>query len=122
MQHLRGGRRRPANLISFAVGARSAQVDEMADFRGTRKWRVDGRSRALLVVTVIWALGLIALAVVVEFQQRLDATRRAQEVTAKMLNPQGALLQIAFAPATTHAVDATQSRRPRRGLQGAKVC
>jgi diguanylate cyclase (GGDEF)-like protein len=83
--------------------------------------RASGRSRALLVVIVIWALGLVALGLVLEFQQRLDAARQAQDLTTEMLIQQGDLLQIAFAPATTHVIDATQTQKTKAELQGAKT-
>jgi diguanylate cyclase (GGDEF)-like protein len=86
-----------------------------------RRHRVSGRGRALLLVIAIWVLGLIALVLVVDFQQRLDATRKAQDLTSQMLIQQGSLLQIAFAPATAHANDAGQAQRTRAALQSAKA-
>ena len=120
MQHLRGGRPKPPTVTATRFRA-PAPVEGTADSAAAPKGGTGGRSRALLVVIATWAIGLIALAVVVDFQQRLDAARHAQDVTAEMLNQQGALLQIAFAPATTHAVKPSQSLRTVAELQGAKV-
>jgi diguanylate cyclase (GGDEF)-like protein len=62
-----------------------------------RRLRVPGRPLALLAG--MWALGLVALGAVLVFENRVDATRRAQVVIAEMHNQQGALLAIAFNPA-----------------------
>ena len=118
MQQLRGGRARSA--IVTALLHRPPPVENVDSRAVRRSRRVSGRSRALLLVIAIWVLGLIALVLVVDFQQRLDATRQAQDLTTEMLIQQGSLLQIAFAPATAHAIDATQTQKTRVELRNAK--
>ncbi len=58
-----------------------------------------GRSALLLVG--IWLFGILALGAVVLFEQRADATRRAQVVIAQLRNDQSSLLTVAFSPAIT---------------------
>jgi hypothetical protein len=58
-----------------------------------------GRSAVLLVG--IWSLGLLALGAVFAFEQRADATRRAEVVIAQLRNEQSSLLAVAFSPAIT---------------------
>ena len=94
MEHRRGGRRKPATVTALRFRA-PVPVEEIAGSLAARRGRrAGGRSRALLVVLAIWALGLIALVLVVEFQERLDATRLAQDLTSEMVIQRGALLQI----------------------------
>jgi diguanylate cyclase (GGDEF)-like protein len=93
----------------FRGGA--GEVDAAAaGTRLSRDRRGSGRGRATVLLAVIWLLGLAALGAVIEFERRVDATRQAQVVIAKMHNEQGDLLAIAFAPATT-AKTAADSRK-----------
>src|SRR5580765_1398012 len=72
-----------------------------------RKKRGLNRSgQATLVGVGIWLLGLLALGAVIQFERRVDETRRAQVVIAQMRNQQGALIQIAFDPAVAGTNDA----------------
>ena len=92
----------------------NARIDAAATrFDGSRPARghriTEFRCPAVLLAGT-WVLGLLTLAAVVQFERRLDETRRAQVVIAQMHNQQGALLAIAFDPAVT----ATASNRPRR--------
>jgi diguanylate cyclase (GGDEF)-like protein/putative nucleotidyltransferase with HDIG domain len=64
----------------------------------------------LVLLAGIWVLGLVTLAAVVQFERRVDETRRAQVVIAQMRNQQGALLAIAFDPAiAAQATDPAQT-------------
>jgi hypothetical protein len=59
------------------------------------------RSRStLLAFAVIWAAGLVALAVIVVFQGRVDTQRRAEVVVETLQRQVGDLASVAFAPAT----------------------
>ena len=55
--------------------------------------------RVTLLLAGIWLLGLVSLAAVIEFERRVDETRRAQVVIAEMRNQQGTLISVAFDPA-----------------------
>jgi len=57
-----------------------------------------GGAAALLIG--IWVLGLVALGAVIQFERRLDGARHAQVVISQMQDEQGAILAVAFAPAT----------------------
>ena len=58
-----------------------------------------GSGRVTVLLAGIWLLGLVALGAVIEFERRVDETRRAQVVIAEMRNQQGKLIQVAFDPA-----------------------
>ena len=53
----------------------------------------------------IWVLGLVALGAVIQFEHRLDGARHAEVVISQMQNEQGAVLAVAFSPATANAAD-----------------
>ncbi len=59
-----------------------------------------GLGRPLLVITCMWALGLLAIGVVVRFQAQVDESRHAQVVIEQLRNQGNGLLAIAFNPAT----------------------
>jgi diguanylate cyclase (GGDEF)-like protein len=58
-----------------------------------------GYGHATVLLAVIWLLGLVALGAVIEFERRVDETRHAQVVIAKMRNQQTTLISVAFDPA-----------------------
>jgi diguanylate cyclase (GGDEF)-like protein len=64
-----------------------------------------GYGMATVFLVGIWLLGLVALGAVIEFERRVDETRRAQVVIAEMRNQQGALIQVAFDPAVAGKAD-----------------
>ena len=81
----------------------NALIDAAATrFDGSRPARrrtiTNVRGPAVLLAGM-WLLGLLALTAVVQFERRVDETRRAQVVIQQMHNQQGALLAIAFDPA-----------------------
>jgi diguanylate cyclase (GGDEF)-like protein len=57
--------------------------------------------RSAVLVVGIWVLGLLALGAVFAFEERADATRRAEVVIAQLRNEQSSLLAVAFSPAIT---------------------
>jgi diguanylate cyclase (GGDEF)-like protein len=63
--------------------------------------RLGTLGRPLLLLTCMWALGLIAVGVVIRFQAEVDESRHAQVVVEQLRNQQDALLAIAFNPATS---------------------
>jgi diguanylate cyclase (GGDEF)-like protein len=65
--------------------------------------RLRGFGRRGLLLAGLWTLGLLALGAMIVFEKRVDETRRAQVVIAKMQNQKGALLAIAFNPATARS-------------------
>jgi diguanylate cyclase (GGDEF)-like protein len=73
-----------------------------------------------LFVVGIWLLGLLVLGAVLEFDRRVDETRRAQVVIAQMRNQQGALIQVAFDPAVAGTNDAPARAETKVRLAGAK--
>ena len=82
--------------------------------------RLSALGRPALLLAGMWALGLVALGIVVAFQARMDRTRHAQVVVAQMTNQKGALLAIAFNPAVADAADAPGRAQTARRLAGAK--
>src|ERR1700712_6119666 len=72
--------------------------------------------RSALVLAVMWVLGLVALASIVVFENRVDTTRRAQVVIADMRNQQGALISVAFSPALLGVNTAGTRARTARQL------
>ncbi len=70
------------------------------DSLARRARRLRGLRRPAILLIGIWALGLVALGSVIVFENRSDRTRRAQVVIQKMQNQQGAILAVAFSPAT----------------------
>ena len=76
--------------------------------------------RGVLMLAGIWALGLIALASIVFFENRVDATRRAQVVIATLRNDQGTLTSIAFSPALLGANNVPSREQTARQIAGAK--
>jgi diguanylate cyclase (GGDEF)-like protein len=58
-----------------------------------------GYGQATVFLAVIWLLGLVVLGAVIEFERRVDETRQAQVVIAKMRNQQTTFISIAFDPA-----------------------
>ena len=83
----------------------------------SRRLRTRGPTLALVA---IWTVGLIALGAVIEFQQRLDAARRGQVVIAQIHNQQGALLGVAFSPATAGKANAPSEQQTARELAQAQ--
>ena len=77
-----------------------------------------GRSAALFAG--IWVLGLVALAAIIVFQNRIDATRRAQVEIAALHTEQATLTAIAFSPALVTG-GAADPRRTALQLAGAKL-
>ena len=61
--------------------------------------------RATAVIAAAWVLGIVALAVVGEFQGRADDGRRAQTLLSQMQNQEGQVLAAAFRPATGAKAD-----------------
>jgi diguanylate cyclase (GGDEF)-like protein/putative nucleotidyltransferase with HDIG domain len=83
--------------------------------------RISAFRGPVVLLAGIWVLGLVTLAAVVQFERRVDETRRAQVVIAQMRNQQGALLAIAFDPviaatATAPAQTALRLAEGRRTL------
>jgi diguanylate cyclase (GGDEF)-like protein len=79
-----------------------------------------GYGRATVLLAGIWLLGLVALGAVIEFERRVDETRRAQVVIADMRNQQGALLAIAFDPAVAGKADVPGRAETQRQLKIAR--
>jgi len=87
----------------------------------TRRARVvAGHGRATVLLAGIWLLGLVALGAVIQFERRVDETRRAQVVIAEMRNQQGALLAIAFNPALGEKAHAPSRAETQRQLKTAR--
>jgi diguanylate cyclase (GGDEF)-like protein len=87
--------------------------------------RLSGFGRRGVLLAGMWALGLVALGAMIVFEKRVDETRRAQVVIAKMQNQKGALLAVAFNPATaatgqvpTPAQTAAQMGAAKRAYDG----
>ena len=76
--------------------------------------------RTVLMLAGIWALGLIALGSIVFFENRVDATRRAQVVIATLRNGQATLTSIAFSPALLGVNNVPSREQTARQLAGAK--
>ena len=87
--------------------------------RRARRLRV--LKRPALLLAGMWALGLIALGSVIVFENRTDRTRRAQVVIAQMHNQQGAILAVAFSPATAGPGSTPDPGVTAQRLAGAKV-
>lgn len=68
-----------------------------------RNGRTLGRSAAVLAAT--WMLGILAIGVVIQFELRVDETRRAQILISQMRNQEGQVLAVAFKPATGNTAD-----------------
>ncbi len=83
-------------------GSRPVRGHKITEFRGPA-----------VLLAGMWVLGLLTLAAVVQFERRVDETRRAQVVIAEMHNQQGALLAIAFDPAVAGAVSAPARQKER---------
>jgi diguanylate cyclase (GGDEF)-like protein len=77
-----------------------------------------GRSVALFAG--IWLLGLVALTAIIIFQNRVDATRRAQVEIAALHTEQATLTSIAFSPALVTAGATSDPRQTALQLAGAK--
>jgi diguanylate cyclase (GGDEF)-like protein len=86
-----------------------------------RGHRMAGFGRATVLLAGIGILGLIALAAVTGFGQRVDRSREAQVVIAQLRNENGALLQIAFNPATSSKTHVPLPAQTLRQLMGAKA-
>jgi diguanylate cyclase (GGDEF)-like protein len=82
--------------------------------------RLSGLGRRGVLLAGLWALGLVALGAMVTFETRVDETRRAQVVIAEMQNQKGALLAIAFNPATAGTGHAPTAAQTAVQLTGAK--
>ena len=68
--------------------------------RTDRADRERGSTRhAIVLVSTMWLLGLIALAAVIQFDRRVDDASQAQLVIGQIRDQQGALLALAFDPA-----------------------
>jgi diguanylate cyclase (GGDEF)-like protein len=83
--------------------------------------RLAALGRPALLLAGIWVLGLIALAAIVAFEKRVDETRRAQVVIAKMRNQEGAILAVAFSPAIAGAHDIPRREQTALRLASAKA-
>jgi diguanylate cyclase (GGDEF)-like protein len=81
---------------------------------------VSGYGRAALLLAGIWLLGLVALGAVIEFERRVDETRRAQVVIAEMRNQQGTLIAVAFDPAVAGEADVPGRAETKARLRQAK--
>jgi diguanylate cyclase (GGDEF)-like protein len=79
-----------------------------------------GYGRVTLFLAGIWLLGLVALGAVIEFERRVDETRRAQVVIADMRSQQGTLIQVAFDPAVAGKTDAPGRSETKIRLTRAK--
>jgi diguanylate cyclase (GGDEF)-like protein len=91
-----------------------------ASRRGSDGYSAAGYGQATLFVVGIWVLGLFALGAVIEFDRRVDETRRAEVVIAQMRNQQGTLIQIAFDPAVAGSQNAPGRAETRVRLAQAK--
>jgi diguanylate cyclase (GGDEF)-like protein len=76
--------------------------------------------RSAVILAAIWVLGLLALSSIVVFENRVDATRRAQVVIADLRNEQGDVLAVAFSPALAGASDAQSREQTAFQLAAAK--
>jgi diguanylate cyclase (GGDEF)-like protein len=83
--------------------------------------RLRGFGRRGLLLAGLWTLGLVALGAMIVFEKRVDETRRAQVVIAKMQNQKGALLAIAFNPATARSGQVPRPAQTAAHLEGAKA-
>jgi diguanylate cyclase (GGDEF)-like protein len=92
----------------------SALPDPVAPARRARP------GRTVVMLAGIWALGLLALGSIVFFENRVDATRRAQVVIANLRNEQGTLTSIAFSPALVGVNNVPTREQTARRLTGAK--
>jgi diguanylate cyclase (GGDEF)-like protein len=77
--------------------------------------------RPAILLAGMWALGLLALGSVIVFENRVDSTRRAQVVIAEMHNQQGAMLAVAFSPATAGTGPVPSPAVTAQRLAGAKA-
>jgi diguanylate cyclase (GGDEF)-like protein len=75
---------------------------------------------AAALLAGIWLLGLMTLAAVVQFEHRVDETRRAQVVIQQLRNEQGQLLAIAFDPAVSASSSAPAPDQTARRMAAAK--
>ena len=91
----------PANASPDPTRTMASRGSAARAARGPTRYR-----QATLFVVGIWLLGLLVLGAVLEFDRRVDETRRAQVVIAQMRNQQGALIQVAFDPAVAGTNDA----------------
>jgi two-component system cell cycle response regulator len=62
------------------------------------------------VLAATWLLGVVAIGVVIAFEQNADETRRAQTLIAHMRNQESVVLAAAFRPATGNAANLEASR------------
>jgi diguanylate cyclase (GGDEF)-like protein len=76
-------------------------------------------ARSAMVIASIWIIGLAAMGAVIQFQEKVDQSRRAQAVIEQMRNQEGAVLAVAFAAATTRAAAVPAQERISR-MDGAK--
>ncbi len=83
------------------VSEERAEHDEgrLGDPVGRARRAAFASGGANLVLAAIWILGLVMLVSVIEFEVRVDETRRAQVVISEMRIQQIALIQLAFNPA-----------------------
>jgi diguanylate cyclase (GGDEF)-like protein len=105
----------PANASPDPTRTMASRGSAARAARGPTRYR-----QATLLVVGIWLLGLVVLGAVLEFDRRVDETRRAQVVIAQMRNQQGALIQVAFDPAVAGANDAPARAETKIRLAGAK--
>ncbi len=65
-----------------------------------------------------WLLGALAVVAIVNFQRQVDAKRHAQVVIAQMRNDQGALVGVAFSPATDGSMGRAQTKARLKQAEG----
>jgi diguanylate cyclase (GGDEF)-like protein len=87
---------------------------------GHGRGRLETLGRPLLLLTCMWALGLIAVGVVIRFQAEVDQSRHAQVVVQQLRNQGDALLAIAFNPATARDGDVPLRAETLAELAGAQ--
>src|SRR5690349_4481618 len=88
---------------------------------GQAAGRLRGFGRRGLLLAGLWTLGLVALGAMIVFEKRVDETRRAQVVIARMQNQKGALLAIAFNPATARSGQVPRPAQTAAQLAAAKI-
>ncbi len=79
-------------------------------------------SRSTIVAfAAIWAAGMVALAVIVAFQTRVDTQRRSQVVVERLQRQAGDLVSVAFDPATSAKGVGTTRAETAFRLAGSKA-
>jgi diguanylate cyclase (GGDEF)-like protein len=110
--------RRQSSHVHRTTGA-NPKLTPAAGF-GHDRGRLGSLGRPLLLLTTMWALGLIAVGVVIHFQGEVDESRHAQVVVQQLRNQEDALLAIAFNPATARDGDVPLPAETLAELAGAQ--